>query len=96
MRYITKSNHEYTKTKQEKSNERVKFYYKKTPRIDVKPDSGDGRLEGEEHHFRFTQVKKTETNSRNASANILILGDPGCFCFLGGLTQIWTQSWPPK
>jgi hypothetical protein len=62
----------------------------------VKTDSGDDRLEGEEHHFRFTQVKNTETNSKNAGANILILGDPGCFCFLGGLTQIWTQSWPPK
>lgn len=62
----------------------------------MKTDSGDDRLEEEEHHFRFTQVKNTETNSKNAGANILILGDPGCLCFLGGLTQIWTQSWPPK
>lgn len=44
----------------------------------MKTDSGDGRLVGEEHHVRFTQVKNTETNSKNAGANILILGDPGC------------------
>lgn len=45
----------------------------------MKTDSGDARLEGEEHHFRFIQVTRVETDAKNASSSILVLGEPGCF-----------------
>lgn len=48
----------------------------------MKTDSGDARLEGEEHHFRFIQVTHVETNAKNASSNILVVGEPGCLTWL--------------
>lgn len=47
-------------------------------------------LEGKEHNFRCTKVMNMEIKAKNAGPKVLVLGNLSCFCFIDGLTKMWT------